>query len=155
MDLALALIELDFGSEITLAVAQLWVMFLKRPGGQSQFSSFLPPSESATDPIFRVLVWAQKHLDKDLSVESLAEHCSISPRNFARRFSAKVGNTPSKYIEKLRVQAAKSYLETTDMPMELVAEATGFQSADRMRRSFNRALSVNPHDYRERFRIQN
>ncbi len=155
MDLALALIERDFGSQIALSVAQHWVMFLKRPGGQSQFSSFLPPSESATDPIFKVLVWAQSHLDQEISVESMAEYCRMSPRNFARRFVEKVGNTPSKYIEKLRVQAAKSYLETTDMPMELIASATGFQSADRMRRSFHRTLNVNPHAYRDRFRIEN
>ncbi len=155
MDLALALIESDFGSEIALAVAQLWVMFLKRPGGQSQFSSFLPPSEAATDPIAKVLIWAQNHLDTDLSVEAMADQCSMSPRNFARRFVDKIGKTPSKYIEKLRVSAAKSYLETTDMPMDLIASTTGFQSADRMRRSFIRTLNVNPQDYRERFRIQN
>ena len=155
MDLALALIERDFGARIALSVAQLWVMFLKRPGGQSQFSAFLPPSDSATDPIFRVLVWAQNHLDKDLSVEAMADYCAMSPRNFARRFTEQVGKTPSKYVEKLRVQAAKGYLETTDMPLELIASATGFQSADRMRRSFSRTLSVNPHDYRSRFRIQN
>ncbi|WP_420568811.1 GlxA family transcriptional regulator [Thalassovita sp.] len=155
MDLALALIESDFGSEIALSVAQLWVMFLKRPGGQSQFSSFLPPSEVATDPIAKVLIWAQDHLDTDLSVEAMADQCSMSPRNFARRFADKIGNTPSKYIEKLRVRAARSYLETTDMPMDLIASATGFQSADRMRRSFNRMLHVNPQEYRERFRLQN
>jgi len=155
MDLALALIEHDYGAQIALSVAQLWVMFLKRPGGQSQFSAFLPPSESATDPIFKVLVWAQNHLDEDLSVEAMADYCSMSPRNFARRFAEKVGKTPSKYVEKLRVQAAKGYLETTNMPLELIASATGFQSADRLRRSFNRALNVNPIVYRERFRIQN
>ena len=155
MDLALALIERDFGAQVALSVAQLWVMFLKRPGGQSQFSAFLPPSDAATDPIFKVLVWAQNHLDEDLSVEAMADHCSMSPRNFARRFAEKVGKTPSKYVEKLRVQAAKGYLESTDMPLDLVASATGFQSADRMRRSFNRALNVNPVDYRDRFRIQN
>jgi len=155
MDLALALIERDFGAQIALSVAQLWVMFLKRPGGQSQFSAFLPPSDSATDPIFRVLVWAQNHLDEDLSVEAMADYCSMSPRNFARRFAEQVGKTPSKYVEKLRVQAAKGYLETTDMPLELIASATGFHSADRMRRSFNRTLHVNPHDYRSRFRVQN
>lgn len=155
MDLALALIERDFGSEIALSVAQMWVMFLKRPGGQSQFSSFLPPREAATDSISKVLVWAHSHLDKDLSVEALADQCSMSPRNFARRFAEQVGITPSKYIEKLRLGAAKSYLETTDMPMDLIASATGFQNADRMRRSFNRALDVNPQDYRERFRVHN
>lgn len=155
MDLALALIERDFGTQVALVVAQQWVMFLKRPGGQSQFSSFLPPSEAATDPIFQVLVWAQNHLDEELSVETMANRCHMSPRNFARKFVEKVGNTPSKYIEKLRVQAAKGYLETTDMPLELVATATGFRSADRMRRSFNRALNVNPHEYRDRFRVGN
>lgn len=155
MDLALALIERDFGAQIALSVAQLWVMFLKRPGGQSQFSSFLPPSESATDSIFKVLVWAQNHLEEDLSVEAMADHCNMSPRNFARRFVEKVGNTPSKYVEKLRIQAAKGYLETTDMPLDLIASVAGFQSADRMRRSFNRALNVNPQDYRSLFNIQN
>lgn len=153
MDLALALIERDFGSRIALSVAQHWVMFLKRPGGQSQFSSFLPPSEAASDPNFRVLVWAQNHLDDALSVERMAEYCHMSPRTFARRFVEKVGNTPSRYIEKLRIQAAKSYLETTDLPLEQIAAATGFQSADRMRRSFNRALDINPNDYRDWFRI--
>ncbi|WP_368186122.1 GlxA family transcriptional regulator [Aestuariibius sp. HNIBRBA575] len=130
-------------------------MFLKRPGGQSQFSSFLPPSEAATDAIGKTLIWAHNHLDKDLNVEALADRSAMSPRNFARRFVEKVGDTPSKYIEKMRVRAAKSYLETTDMPIDLIASATGFQNADRMRRSFNRTLNVNPQEYRERFRIQN
>ena len=155
MDLALALIERDFGVSVALTVAQQWVMFLKRPGGQSQFSSFLPPSEAAADTIQQTLVWAQNHLSENLSVEAMAEHCNMSPRNFARKFAEKVGNTPSKYIEKLRVQAAKGYLETTDMQLDLIALNTGFQNADRMRRSFNRVLNVNPNEYRERFRVQN
>ncbi|MEJ8572471.1 GlxA family transcriptional regulator [Microbaculum marinum] len=154
LDLALALVERDFGSRIALAVAQMWVMFLKRPGGQSQFSSFLPPSDAAADPILEILDWAQCHLDQELSVERMAEFCRMSPRTFARRFVERVGRTPSKYIEKLRVQAAKGYLESTDLPMDLIASATGFRSADRMRRSFNRALNVNPHEYRDRFRIR-
>jgi transcriptional regulator GlxA family with amidase domain len=154
MDLALGLIEDDLGPQTALAVAQNWVMFLKRPGGQSQFSSLLPPSTQAQGPIADLLPWLQDNLNTDLSVEKLAGKCGMSDRNFARKFVSEVGVTPSKFVESIRLQAAKSYLETTPTAIEVIAAQTGFVSADRMRRSFLRNLKVNPQDYRERFRFR-
>ena len=153
MDLALALLEDDLGPKTALAVARNWVMFLKRPGGQSQFSSLLPPSTQAQGPIADLLTWVQDNLDSDLTVDSMARRCAMSPRNFARKFTADVGTTPAKYVEAVRLQAAKSYLETTPTAIETIAAQTGFDSPDRMRKSFLRHLKVNPQDYRDRFRL--
>lgn len=152
LDLALALIQLNYGKLVALSVAKYWVMFLKRPGGQSQFSSLLPNSNSISTPIEKAIVWARNNLHSDLNVYSMAEQVYMSPRNFHRRFTREVGSTPTKYVETLRLHKAKSHLELSDKSLEEIARETGFSSADRMRRSFIRSFNVSPSDYRERNR---
>ncbi|MCH2096403.1 MAG: DJ-1/PfpI family protein [Rhodobacteraceae bacterium] len=152
MDLALALVENDFGSEVALSVAQYWVMYLKRQGGQSQFSSMLPPSRAASRPFSHLIAWMLDNLSADLTVDVLAEKCSMSSRNFARRFSKEIGHTPSKYVELMRLNAARRYLENTELSLDMVASSTGLRNADRMRRCFQRTINVSPQDYRDRFR---
>lgn len=151
MDLALALIEEDLGTSVAMEVARNWVMFLKRPGGQSQFSTFALDNSSLDNAIDDVIEWAHENLDKDLSVETLASKATMSARNFARRFTKQMGLTPGKYIEAIRLQAARDQLETSSRSIESIADSTGFTNSERMRRTFVRHLNVSPQDYRTRF----
>ena len=151
IDLALALIEEDWGQELALAVAQFLVVFLKRPGGQSQFSSYLA-SEATNRPDLRELqTWIMQHPEDNLNVEILAERMAMSPRNFARLFINETGMTPAKFVEMVRIDAARNLLETSKLPIDTVADKSGFKDSERMRRSFLRQLGVNPSDYRKRF----
>lgn len=150
MDLALALIQSDFGAETALTVAQFWVMVLKRSGGQSQFSSLLPVPQEISTPIDRVITWAQKNLTSDLSVDEMAKYIAMSPRNFSRRFTKEVGLTPAKYVETLRLYKAKSHLELSEKSLDEIARVTGFANADSLRRSFLRTFKVSPKYYRQR-----
>jgi transcriptional regulator GlxA family with amidase domain len=152
MDLALALIEEDLGIDVAMQVARNWVMFLKRPGGQSQFSALIPNGEASSDAIAHTVTWIHDHLDTNLSVEVLAAKCKMSARNFARRFHKEIGVTPGKYVESIRLQAARSHLETTGSTIAAIADVTGFTNSERMRRVFLRRLNVSPQDYRTRFR---
>lgn len=153
IDLALALIEEDLGREAARFVAGLMVMFLRRPGGQNQFSAFLQVQAKTARADFRELqAWIVAHPGEDLDVDSLAERVGMSSRNFARLFHAETGLTPAKFVEQARVEAARCKLEQTELLMEAIAEASGFGSADRMQRSFQRFLTVTPRDYRARFR---
>jgi transcriptional regulator GlxA family with amidase domain len=153
MDLALALVEDDLGAEVALAVARLLVVFLKRPGGQSQFSGALS-AQQATRPALRELqAWIAAHLDEDLSVAALAARASLSERSFARAFRAEVGETPAAYVETLRVERARVLLEDGAESLEAVARAAGFSSAEVLRRAFHRRVGVSPAAYRERFRL--
>lgn len=152
MDLALALVEEDLGREIALAVAQRLVIFLKRPGGQSQFSVQLAAQAAEREPLRDLQAWIADHPNTDLSVESLARRSGMSPRNFARVFAAEVGATPARYVERTRVEAARRHLEESDAPVEQVARDCGFGTPETMRRSFIRTLNVSPTDYRGRFR---
>jgi transcriptional regulator GlxA family with amidase domain len=151
MDLALALVEDDYGRELALEVARQLVLFLKRPGGQSQFSAHLNAQTSAAGRLQQVTEWIVDHLDDDLGVESLAERAAMSPRNFARVFVEELGMTPAKFVEKARVDQARRDLEDSDLTLEEIAAASGFGSGERMRRTFQRHLSVVPQDYRRRF----
>ena len=153
MDLALALVEDDLGAEVALAVARLLVVFLKRPGGQAQFSGALAVQQ-ATRPALRELqAWIAGHLDDDLSVAALAERAQLSERSFARAFRAEVGQTPAAYVEALRVERARTLLEDGAESLEAVARAAGFSSAEVLRRAFHRRVGVSPAAYRERFRL--
>ena len=153
MDLALALVEDDLGAEVALAVARVLVVFLKRPGGQSQFSGALS-AQQATRPALRELqAWIAGHLDEDLSVATLATRANLSERSFARAFRAEVGQTPAAYVEKLRVERARTLLEDGAEPLEAVARAAGFSSPEVLRRAFHRRVGVGPAAYRERFRL--
>ena len=152
MDLALALVEEDLGSKVALAVARQLVLFLRRPGGQSQFSRLLEAQASTRGPLREVLVWAVENLDKDLSVENLALHAAMSRRNFTRVFTAELGTSPGHYIERLRIEAARQLLEDSRKNLEEIASASGFSSAELMRRAFLRLIGITPSEYRERFR---
>jgi transcriptional regulator GlxA family with amidase domain len=152
MDLALALVEEDLGREIALATARWLVLFLKRPGGQAQFSAQLSAQTAAREPIRDLQWWMLEHLDEDLSVEALAARAAMSPRNFARVFAREVGMTPARYVERARVEAARRRLEESSAGIDDVADACGFGTAETMRRAFLRNVRVPPADYRNRFR---
>ena len=152
MDLALALIEEDWGREAALAVAQELVMFMKRPGGQSQFSSMMSAQHCSATRFKDLLLWIQKHLGEDLSVESLAGKLAMSPRNFARSFVRETGETPAKHIQRVRLEAARRELEEHRGSAEQIAASCGFGTAETMRRTFIRHLRVSPNEYRNRFR---
>lgn len=153
MDLTLALIEDDLGPEIALAVARMLVVFLKRPGGQAQFSGALSVQQ-ATRPALRELqAWIAGHLDEDLSVANLAERAGFSERSFARAFRHEVGLTPAAYVEALRVERARTLLEDGAPTLEAVAQAAGFSSTEVLRRAFHRHIGVSPAEYRGRFRL--
>ena len=153
MDLALALVEDDLGPEVALTVAQLLVVFLKRPGGQSQFSGALSVQQASRPALRELQAWIASHLDEDLSVAALADRAHLSERSFARAFRAEVGKTPAVYVEALRVERARTLLEDGAESLEAVARAAGFSSAEVLRRAFHRRLGVGPAAYRERFRL--
>jgi transcriptional regulator GlxA family with amidase domain len=153
MDLALALVEEDLGRDIALSVARWLVMFLKRPGGQSQFSAQLASQSAERKPIRDVQTWIVDHLDENLPVEGLAARAGMSPRNFARQFAREVGTTPARYVEVARVELARRRLEESGRGVEEIAAVCGFGSAETMRRAFLRNVRVAPADYRSRFQI--
>jgi transcriptional regulator GlxA family with amidase domain len=152
IDMALAMVENDWGQPAALAVAQELVMFLKRPGGQSQFSSHLAAQFSEDDKLRELQLWILDHLDHDLSVPALAERAAMSPRNFARRFVAGAGIAPAHYVARARLEAARRKLEENDLRIAQVARRCGFGTEETMRRAFVGTLGVSPSDYRERFR---
>ena len=152
MDMALSMVESDWGQPAALAVAQELVMFLKRPGGQSQFSSHLAAQFSEDDKLRELQLWILDHLDGDLSVPELAARVAMSERNFARRFSAGVGVSPAHYVARTRLEAARRRLEENNLRIAQVARRCGFGTEETMRRIFIAELGVSPSDYRERFR---
>jgi transcriptional regulator GlxA family with amidase domain len=152
IDLALALVEEDCGREVAMRVARELVVFMKRPGGQSQFSQFLE-SQARDDGMFDELhLWIGNHLsDENLTVEALAERANMSPRNFARLYKQKTGRTPAKALEVFRLEAARRMLEGSGHGVARVARLCGFGDEGRMRMTFLRNLAVTPRDYRRRF----
>jgi transcriptional regulator GlxA family with amidase domain len=151
IDLALALVEEDLGRAMALRVARHLVVFLKRPGGQSQFSAVLE-SQAQGDGAFADLnEWMAQHLAHDLGVEALAARAGMSPRNFARVYARRMGTTPAKAVERLRVDAARRALEESAASIESIARRCGFGDDERLRRSFLRCLGVAPRHYRQRF----
>jgi transcriptional regulator GlxA family with amidase domain len=151
MDLALALVEADFGRAAALWIARHLVLFARRPGGQSQFSVLLALQEADREPLRDLQMWIAEHLAEDLTVERMAERVHMSPRNFARIFSKQTGWTPARFVERLRVESARSRLEESTAGLARVARECGFGSADSLRRSFRRVFRVAPADYRQRF----
>ena len=151
MDLSLALVEEDLGRKTALEVARWLVLFLKRPGGQSQFSAQLSAQIAEREPLRDVQAWIAENLDGDLSVPALAERACMSARNFARAFRREVGVTPAIYVEGTRVEAARVALDGSREPIESVARRCGFGTVETMRRAFHRRLGVGPSSYRERF----
>lgn len=153
IDYALALVEQDLGRAFVLEVARELVVFLKRPGGQSQFSAQLRAEAGAHDPDrFAALTqWMGQNLASPLSVDILAERCAMSPRNFARRFAEAMNTAPGKYVQALRVDAARRLLTDGELAVERVAARCGFTSAEAMRQAFKRHLAVAPSQFRARF----
>jgi transcriptional regulator GlxA family with amidase domain len=152
MDLALALVQDDLGRDVALATARLLVLFLKRPGGQSQFSAHLAAQLDGDGPIAELQRWILDHLDTDLTVEALAERVHMSPRNFVRNFEREAGAPPGVFVEGARLDAARRALEDSEDQLETIAKQCGFTSAEILRRLFQRRLGVSPTSYRKRFR---
>jgi transcriptional regulator GlxA family with amidase domain len=151
IDASLALVEEDAGRAVALAVARHLVVFLRRPGGQSQFSAQLAAQVAEREPLREVQQWIAENPAADLSVEALAARASLSPRQFARAFHAEVGVTPGRYVESVRLEAARRLLEESADGVEVVARRCGYGVPETMRRAFVRALGVAPSDYRARF----
>jgi len=149
-DLTLALVEDDFGFSLARDVAQDLVMFLRRPGGQAQFSRYLL-NQASDGPIRELQSWLSENLSGDLSVENLAERVAMSPRNFTRVFTRETGITPAKYVEEVRLSAARRLLEQTKQSIGQIAITTGFGGGLNLRRVFERNLQLTPKEYRERF----
>jgi transcriptional regulator GlxA family with amidase domain len=154
MDLALALVEEDHGRDLALETARQLVLFLRRPGGQSQFSAQLAVQAADREPLRGLVAWIAEHPDGDLSVPALARRVAMSPRNFARVFAREVGKTPARFVEASRVEAARRRLEESADGVDQVAARCGFGTAESMRRAFMRTIRVSPTAYRHRFSAQ-
>jgi transcriptional regulator GlxA family with amidase domain len=151
IDLALALLEADCGRSEAMRVARKLVVFLKRSGGQTQFSVPLRLQADGDGSFDALHDWVQAHLSEDLSVDALATKVGMSPRTFARLYTGRTGRTPAKTVEGFRLEAARRALEDTRLTVKEIAVQCGFLEEDRMRRCFHRRLGVNPQDYRNRF----
>jgi transcriptional regulator GlxA family with amidase domain len=154
MDLALALVEEDLGADAAREVAQQLVVFLRRPGGQSQFSAQIATPVAERRPLRELQDWIAANPAADLSVPALAGRAAMSPRNFARAFRRETGMTPAAYVESVRVERARIALEGSDAQIELIACHCGFGTVETMRRAFHRRLGVGPAAYRSRFKPQ-
>jgi len=151
IDLALALVEEDFGPALALSVARRLVIDVKRSGGQSQYSARLAAQTVPQSAIRRAQEWILDNPQLGLSVHDIADRAGMSDRNFARVFRHQTGMTPADFVEATRVDAARRLLEGTNLPLKRIASACGFSGADAMRRAFRRRLGVGPRDYRMRF----
>jgi transcriptional regulator GlxA family with amidase domain len=152
MDLALALLEEDHGSRLALQVARNLVLYLRRPGGQSQFSAALSLQLTDRKPLRELEAWVLDNLHKPLTVPLLAQRVAMSPRNFARVFGKEMKITPAKFVERLRVETARRRLEESQKSMETIADECGFGNVNSMRNIFQRTLKIAPGQYRRHFR---
>ncbi|PSJ30307.1 AraC family transcriptional regulator [Streptosporangium nondiastaticum] len=152
IDLALALVEDDLGREPALAVARNLVVFLRRPGNQTQFSAPLAAQTASRPRLRDVQHWIVENPAADLSVEALAARADLSPRHFARAFHSETGMTPGRYVDRVRLEAARRQLEDTGDGVEEVSRACGYGTPEAMRRAFVRSLGTSPAEYRRRFR---
>jgi len=152
IDMSLAMVERDLGHAAAMAVARDLVVFLKRPGGQAQFSAILE-LQTGDERFDRLHGWIADNLNAVLSVGALAENVGMSERSFLRHYTRLIGVTPARAVERIRVEAARELLSTTQLPIKRVARRCGFGSEETMRRSFLRQLAVAPHDYRRRFQV--
>ncbi|MGE5346615.1 MAG: GlxA family transcriptional regulator, partial [Acidithiobacillales bacterium] len=151
MDLALALVEEDNGRDVALAVARELVLFLRRPGGQAQFSAQLAVQFAEKETLRDLQAWILDHPRADLSVETLARRVAMSPRNFARVFTRQVGTTPARFVTSVRVETARRLLEESSRGLEAVSSMSGLGNPESLRRAFLRTVGVAPGQYRERF----
>ena len=160
IDLSLALIQEDLGRKVAMQVARHLVVFLNRPGGQSQFSAPLQAQTAAAaaaatgnapNRFAPLHDWIAENVAGDLRVERLAEQAGMSPRTFARVYTAKIGVTPARMVEKIRIEAVRRNLEESDMPIKQIAARCGFGQEERLRRAFGRQVGTTPAEYRRRF----
>lgn len=151
IDLALALVEEDFGLDVALDVARDLVVYLKRPGGQSQFSSHLVSQATQHPGIRDIQGWILENLQTDFCLSELAERLSMSVRSFNRCFKRETGTTPSGFLTRARVEAARRMLEDGNLPAKTVASESGFKTYEAMRKAFQQALGITPLAYRDRF----
>ncbi len=153
IDLSLALIEEDFGPRVALSVARELIVYLKRPGGQEQFSEALQFQTHSSDRLADLAIWIQGHLRQDLCSEALAERACLSPRHLTRRFKDAFGATPATFVEDARLREARERLTLPEQTIESVAASVGFKSADAFRRAFERRYGLQPSSYRRHFAI--
>lgn len=153
IDMALALVEADHGAALALETARFLVLFLKRHGGQSQFSAMLDAQLADHPPIRTAQEWILENLHNPLPVAEMAERANMSPRNFARVFRREVGTTPGQYVQRTRIARARELLETTDLPIGQIAGRCGFGAPETFFRSFGRTLGLTPKEYRHRFQV--
>jgi transcriptional regulator GlxA family with amidase domain len=153
IDLTLALIEEDFGHAVAIATARQLVVFMKRPGGQSQFSVPLRAQAEWMGDFADLHAWVAANLTSDLTIDRLADHCGMTPRTFARAYVSQHGRTPGKMVEAMRLEAACRALEETQLPLKSVAANTGYGDEQNLRRVFQRRLSISPTHYRDRFSV--
>ncbi len=151
IDLCLVLVEADLGRRVALAVARDLVLFVRRPGGQAQYSAALSAQSGASDRLRDLIQWIHEHPESDLHVARIAHRVGMSVRNFARVFRRETGLSPARFVETARIERAKLYLEDTDWSLARVAQRAGFGSEDSLLRAFRRCLGVPPRDYRARF----
>src|SRR5262249_10930702 len=153
IDLSLALIEEDYGPRVAMILARQLVVYLKRSGGQEQYSEPLQFQTQSVSRLSDLATWIISHLSEKLSVEVLASKACLCPRHFTRRFKAEFGYTPANLVEKLRLDEARRRLSTDDNSIENIGLSVGFKSADAFRRAFEHRLGLNPSDYRRRFSL--
>ncbi len=151
IDLALALVAEDYGRKAAAAVARQLVVYLRRSGGQAQFSALLAAQDADSEPVRDLLTWLPDHLTDDLTVPKLARQVNLSERHFSRLFKAEVGVSPADHIEAIRLEAACRLLESTHAAIEQVASTCGFGTAETMNRSFRRRLGTTPGQHRRHF----
>ena len=149
IDLALALVEEDHGPHVALLVAKGLVVYMRRPGTQEQFSHLLEEQYKASGPLAELIPWMQNNLSQSLSVEALAQRCSMSPRSFARHFVDTFSITPAKFVAKIRLETARMLLTDSDLSIEQISRKCGFGNADIFRKSFARMLEMTPMEYRK------
>jgi transcriptional regulator GlxA family with amidase domain len=152
IDLALAMVEEDLGRVTALNIAKSMVLYFKRPGGQSQFSTSLLAQYDESGPLAPTIQWIRDNYHKPLPNETLADHAAMSLRNFARVFKRETGIAPAGFVEKIRLEAAIRLLEETYFSLDSIARECGFQSGEHFRLAFNRRFGITPSEYRDRFR---
>lgn len=150
-DLVLAIIEQDYGTALARQVAQSFVMYLRRPGGQLQFSKAINTIVKEDSLVSNLQSWILEDMTKDLSVQALANRAAMSPRNFSRVFTREAGMSPARFVEEQRLAAARLMLEQGEENLEAIAHKTGFGNGLNLRRVFERRLQLTPSEYRSRF----
>lgn len=151
MDLSLALVEEDCGHAVALEIARHLVMFLVRPGGQSQYSHMLSRQAITSQPLRELQVWMLEHLRDDLTIERLAERIGMSARHFTRVCLRETRMNPGQFVDRMRVEAAQQQIDSSSLGLKEIADTCGFATADAMRRTFMRVIGISPSAYATRF----